>query len=302
VKLERIVVGIDFSPPSFEAARWAARHFASGAEFVLAHVIAMPQPPPIVRSRYARRDLLIETVRAGADRRLRELSKSLGANRIWLEIREGEAAGSLAKVAADFSADLLIVGTHGEREGVLEGLGSTAEHLVRQARTPVLLTRALRDSPPARILVPLEESDVSEDALGLASYLGHRFGAEVIALHVVRSGVMSHLLSGTPGINDKPSIGSDALSAGERVAAHGWLQRLVAESADKSAGRVSAEVVFGEPAQEIAAFAERWGSDLIVMGRRGAGGIRRAVLGSVVNAMLRHAPCPVLVMGERDVP
>ncbi|MEW5916006.1 MAG: universal stress protein [Gemmatimonadota bacterium] len=299
MKLERIVIGIDFSSSSFEAARWAARHFASGAELVLAHIITVPQPPPIVRSRYARRDLLIETVRAGADRRLREFSHALSASRIWLEIREGEAASGLANVAADFSADLVIVGMHGEREGVLEGLGSTAEHLVKQAHTPVLLTRALRDRPPARILVPLEQSEISERALGLARHLGHRFGAEVIALHVVRSGVMSHMLSGTAGINDAHRVGSEPLPSGGPLAAHGWLQRLLEESKE-GAGRASAQVVFGEPAQEITAFAERWDCDLIVMGRRGAGGIRRAVLGSVVNALLRHAPCPVLVMGERD--
>jgi len=71
---ERIVVGIDFSPASFEAARWTARHFACGTELVLAHVIAIPEAPPIVRSRFPRRDLVVDTVRVGAETRLRELS------------------------------------------------------------------------------------------------------------------------------------------------------------------------------------------------------------------------------------
>src|SRR5687767_13610292 len=73
----RIVVGIDFSPASLEAARWTARHLGRDTELVLAHVVAIPEPPPIMRSRFPRRDLLVDTVREGADRRLRALSDSL---------------------------------------------------------------------------------------------------------------------------------------------------------------------------------------------------------------------------------
>ena len=64
--------------------------------------------------------------------------------------------------------------------------------------------------------------------------------------------------------------------------------------------RVTGEVVLGDPGREIVAAAERLGAGLIVMGRRAAGNVRRAVLGSVVDAVLRHAPCPVVVVPDDE--
>jgi nucleotide-binding universal stress UspA family protein len=96
MKPERILVGIDFSDASFEAARWTSRFLGRGAELILAHIIAIPEPPPILRGRFPRRDLVIETVREGADKRLRDLSGSLSSDRIWLEIREGDVTTGLA--------------------------------------------------------------------------------------------------------------------------------------------------------------------------------------------------------------
>jgi nucleotide-binding universal stress UspA family protein len=54
----------------------------------------------------------------------------------------------------------------------------------------------------------------------------------------------------------------------------------------------------GRPAAEIVALAEEIGAGLIVMGARGVGGIRRALTGSVSDAVFRHAHCPVLVVRD----
>ena len=54
----------------------------------------------------------------------------------------------------------------------------------------------------------------------------------------------------------------------------------------------------GRPAAEIVALAEQIGAGLIVMGARGVGGIRRALMGSVSDSVLRHAHCPVLMVRE----
>ena len=51
------------------------------------------------------------------------------------------------------------------------------------------------------------------------------------------------------------------------------------------------------PAEEIVALAEELGADLIVVGRRDRGQIRRALAGSVSDSVVRHARCPVLVVG-----
>ena len=66
----------------------------------------------------------------------------------------------------------------------------------------------------------------------------------------------------------------------------------------KAAGGSVAEsyLAVGRPAEEIVAHAQDEGAGLIVMGSRGLGGIRRALMGSVSDAVVRHAHCPVMVV------
>jgi nucleotide-binding universal stress UspA family protein len=52
----------------------------------------------------------------------------------------------------------------------------------------------------------------------------------------------------------------------------------------------------GEPDREIVELAEDLGAGLIVMGSRGLGGIRRALMGSVSDSVVRHAHCPVMLV------
>ena len=52
----------------------------------------------------------------------------------------------------------------------------------------------------------------------------------------------------------------------------------------------------GEPDREIVALSEELGAGLIVMGSRGLGGVRRALIGSVSDSVVRHAHCPVMVV------
>ena len=151
MQLERIVIGIDFSPASIDAAQWVATHLAPRSELVLTHVIAVPEPAPSVAAPLPRRDPLVDTVREGAEHRLREIGRTLNADFVWREIREGEPAECLTKVAAEFSADVVVVGAHGERVGTAESLGTTAEQLVRISTGPVLLvTHARREAGTLR--------------------------------------------------------------------------------------------------------------------------------------------------------
>ena len=57
-----------------------------------------------------------------------------------------------------------------------------------------------------------------------------------------------------------------------------------------------AHLMIGEAAREILRLAEDLGAGLIVMGSRGRGGIRRALMGSASDSVIRHAHCPVLVV------
>ena len=295
MKIERVVVGIDFSPSSVDAASWVSRYFVPGAELVLVHVISIPEPPPIVRSKFPRRDLLIGTVREGAEKRLREISLSLSADRVWLELREGEPVECITALAEDFSAELVVAGAHGERAGLLEGIGSTADHLVRASARPVLLVTHPRLTTPRHVLVPLDKPEHASRALSWASALSQRFGARVTAMHVVTGGVASGALAALAVVSGTPPV-DVATPPAVAEGSDRWLEGAVAAGVPRE--QASSEVAAGEPTPEILAAAKRLDTDLIVMARRGTGNLRRAVLGSVVAGVLRDASCPVLVVPE----
>ena len=59
---------------------------------------------------------------------------------------------------------------------------------------------------------------------------------------------------------------------------------------------IETDVVMGDPRAEIVRQAEEWKADLVVLGARGLGGVKRFLLGSVSDAVARHARCPVLVV------
>jgi nucleotide-binding universal stress UspA family protein len=67
------------------------------------------------------------------------------------------------------------------------------------------------------------------------------------------------------------------------------------------AGSVSAQAHLSEgvPAAEIVALGEEIGAGLIVVGSRGLGGVRKALMGRVSDSVVRHAHCPVLVVRKR---
>jgi nucleotide-binding universal stress UspA family protein len=64
---------------------------------------------------------------------------------------------------------------------------------------------------------------------------------------------------------------------------------------------VETRLLVGDAAQEICSLAESLPASVIVLGSRGRGGLKRAVLGSVSDHVVRHAPCPVLIVGQEAV-
>lgn len=296
MQLQRVVVGVDFSEPSQAAARWTAAHFAPGAEVVLVHVVDVPEPPSFLRGRFPPRERLVETARAGADRRLRELSLGLGAGRIWLEIREGDAVQELERVATEYAADVIVVGAHGMRPGPWSAVGSTADQIARRSPVPVLLAQGRLDAPPRQLLVGLDDASIAQGVLGWARLVAQRAGARVTALHVLSAPLLESLLTLAAVTSGTPTPTIPALESGHREDADRWARRLVEGGLDPATA--SSEIAFGDPAPELLAAAARIGADLILVGRHGAGGERPALLGSVTAGVLRGAVCPVLVVAE----
>ena len=291
MKLERILVAIDFSAPSISGARWVATHFAPSAELILAHCVFIPEPPRFLLGRFAPPGPLIENARVGAEVRLQELAKSLQPAKTRIEVGVGEPANLIPQLAAHFNVDLLVVGKQRERRGVWRMLGGTAEQILGTVKTPVLLAGGVRDVRPRHILLALDDADASSPAVEWARKLVTHFTAQGTALHVVASALSSSVLAmaavgSGAGLESEPEASRAELHAD----VDRFLQELV-PSAEQSRWRT--DCVFGEPGREIVAMAERLSFELIVMG--GGGSATHPRLGPVAREVLHRAHCPVLV-------
>jgi nucleotide-binding universal stress UspA family protein len=193
-------------------------------------------------------------------------------------------------------SDLIVVGTRGKTGLAHVLLGSTAERVIRGASCPVLTVRMepadIEDtsvlSRPVtleRILVPVDFSDCSLDALGYAAVVAQQAKASLMLLHVLEP--VSYGLDFTLG-----------QSKARHADAETWTKRLeeLASSHQHPRMQVESRLRGGFPADSILDSAQTLPCDLIVMGTHGRRGISHTISGSVAEAVLRKARCPVITV------
>lgn len=175
---------------------------------------------------------------------------------------------------------------------------------VKPTRRPghVLLEVAQRDEPlleaanaaPFRlekILVPIDFSEGSKKALQYAIPLARQHEAAITLLHVSPS--LSYA-GGEYGILDYSSAEAEMRSKAETE-----LRALLKAEVGKAI-TAQAAVRTGTPRNDIIAFAKNLPADLIVIATHGRTGLKHVLLGSVAEHVVRYAPCPVLVVRERE--
>ncbi|MCS6849086.1 MAG: universal stress protein [Anaerolineae bacterium] len=238
-----------------------------------------------------------------------ELSQSGIPVRTRVVIAEPDEA--ILDVAAEEGADLIAMATHG-RGGISRFLlGSVADRVVRHAHAPVLLVRPAghragsSQELPAyrRILVPLDGSELAHTVLPYVRKLAACTGAEVLLMQAVPEPepevIMTHAQFGW----GRAMSGSIVSGSGDLAR---WIEHATAAARDsldaaaavlaESGIRVETTVSVGRPAEAILDMAERRGVDLIAMATHGYGGIRRFLIGSVADRIVRHAHAPVLLV------
>lgn len=148
-RLKNIVCPVDFSDSSAEALNYAiSLANESGGRLTVVHVIEMPPELPIEEHETifsSPRSLPEYVVMAKADRsgRLKEMITNAGGaeGSISIVLATGKAYREILRIAAEQSADLIVVGIHGRGAADVFFLGSTTQHVVRQATCPVLTIR-----------------------------------------------------------------------------------------------------------------------------------------------------------------
>ena len=154
-----------------------------------------------------------------------------------------------------------------------------------------------------RIIVPLDGSRLSAQAIPYASEMGKRFDAEVILVRVLPQAGLSFAAQ---GIVTEDAVATDIIPQEARMKdvdnasnakryLMNWAQSLKAQGV-----KVSYEVTIGTPAKSIMELAQAQQASLIVMMSHGRGAFKRAIMGSVADEILRGSHLPVLIVRPKD--
>ena len=153
---------------------------------------------------------------------------------------------------------------------------------------------------PTRILLATDGSEDAAFAARTAVNLANKTGSE---LHVVYVEEVPRRLSTSESTSLEGMIDpefEEKMRQHAQAAASQLLEEQV-EKIKKAGGEIAqAHPRFGRPHADIVLLAEELDVGIVVVGSKGEGGVRRALLGSVSDSVVRHAHCPVLVVRQEQ--
>jgi len=189
---------------------------------------------------------------------------------------------AILNAAERYKADLIVMGTHGRGGLNRLLLGSVTEKVVRQARVPVIVVReplqeavtAQEPGIPHKILCPVNFTQTAYEALQLATSMAAQFDARLTVLVAEEDK------------QKKPSTPEEIR------------KRLCAGVSEETLSRCHLEMTVrqGNAAEEIIRHAQEEKTDLIIIGGQRTTFFEGIVMGSTTVRVMRHAPCPVLIV------
>ena len=280
----RILLATDGSEEAEFAARTAAA-LAGKTSSELHVVYVLVLPPETLRDPVgtaAAREEFERRERARLDELVGRLEASGGAVG-GAHFRVGSPAAEIVTQAEELGAGLVVLGSRGLGAMSRALMGSVSDSVARHAPCPTLVVRGEPLAFPTKILLA---TDGSEEAKLAASTAADLAGGTDSELHVVTVG---------PFV---PTVFAATEEEPGRLAREA--RRTLDEQVgliEAAGGRVAqAHLRLGGAAEEIVALAEDVGAGLIAMGSRGSAGIRRALMGSVSERVVRHAHCAVMII------
>jgi len=295
MRIESVIVGLDFSETSIAAARWAAEHFAPNANITLVHVVALPDRPTFAAELLPATDTIESAARRSAERHMWGAIASISP-RAEFEIRVGEPHEQIVDAARVRHADVILVGPHDDRHERSRWLGATAERIVRTSPIPVLVAVDPPPRAPRTLLVPVNESRLTGSILAWASRFAETFDAEVKLLHVWSESLYAYVASMAHAGSSDDLAAQRVVEQEIRDSTTHWLADLT--EAGFRGRRAAAIVRHGQVADVTLDIAAATHADLIVMGRSGGLVMSPPPFGSTLRSVLHHTPCSVFVVAE----
>jgi nucleotide-binding universal stress UspA family protein len=280
-----IVVGLDGSPSSKVALNWAY-HEAERRSLPLRLVCALEWLPFLPGA-----DQPTPEQRADADRIIADARLHLAGVRVSVDLPMGDASAALVEESAN--ATMVVVGSRGRGGFRSLAAGSVSAQVAAHAAGTVVVVRQgpAEQSAPGpgqhgvgRVVVGTDCSTLSAAAVEFAFAEAQLRGLDLTAVHVWEPPMSpsellldGHLRTDIDDLHHK--LLAEALADAERKCPDVQVRHVVAD---------------GSPAGVLRR--ESAGADLLVVGSRGHGGFTGLLLGSVSEALVQHATCPVAVV------
>ena len=218
---------------------------------------------------------------------------------------KGRPFEEICRLGRDCDIDLIVTSTRGNTGLKHLALGSTAERVVRYSPCPVLVVHgADRKKKAARneklrpllrfrkIFVPVDFSDCSMKGVAYAKAFAKQFDATLVLLYSVH--VEYYVASDEYSRYDFPLLMQQAEKAAREQ------MRDLVRKPDWDGIKVEPLLRIGHPGDQICTRARDDDADLIVTSTHGTTGFKHILLGSTAEYVVRHAPCPVLVVPSHE--
>lgn len=281
---QSVVVGVDGSEPALDAVELGAREaFMRRRRLAIIRAVEWPiydLPLTADLSDTIERDLrsAADADLARAVRRAREVATDI---EIQAEISTNSPAATL--VAASDHAALIVIGGSGHGKFTSLLAGSIATQVATHARCPVLVARG-HATPGGDVVVGIDDSATSADAVGFAFDEAARRGARLHAVHAWRRPTPTGPVEMLPPVADVHRDVEDRLAS---EALGGWAEKYPDVQVRRS-------VMHGAPVDALRTASAD--AALLVVGARGRGGFTGLLLGSVSQSLLNRAACPVAIV------
>ncbi|MGZ8425589.1 MAG: universal stress protein [Candidatus Binatia bacterium] len=245
-------------------------------------------------------DTMIEDGMRASTTYLRGIATTFPEGNVTCTVEKDRAEEAIIGNAGADGGTLIAMATHGRSGMDRFLLGSVAEKVLRGSANPLVLVRAKEEAktsgeaPFKSIIVPLDGSELAESVIPLAVTMAQKLDLEVVLFRAY------HMPYNAYGGDDGYMVNYDELIDSVRDEAKEYLDKKVAEVTKHGVAKVSALSKEGFAGDEIIALGHKTPDGLIAMCSHGRSGVKRWVLGSVTENVVRHSDAPVLVVRAKQ--
>jgi nucleotide-binding universal stress UspA family protein len=276
------MAAVDFSPRSERAIQRAARLARDArAKLTFVHVVDDDQAPALVNAAHGAAVELLAAIAQAL-----EQGHGLACD---TKVVPGDAFDGIIRAAHELDADLVVIGAHRRRMLADIFVGTTAERAIRRGSRPVLMANARASDAYRHMLVAVDFSECSADALHAVQRLALDV-AQVTVAHALPA-----VPQGSPGLASVSAAQYEAQIGGAARGAESELAAFLARAGFEP-DRAIVVSATESAAGAVVRAARETHADLIVLGTRSRSGLPRLLLGSVAEEVLRLADVDVLAV------